>query len=358
MLVIDELRNARGRDAAGAALRSAQQEPAAHAAGKRRGDRTVPRTGHACCAAATSSKATTDASSRSMAAPEPLLEVCERIRSCVLARIAYHLGNRHVAVQVGEGWLRLQPPTRCSATCCSASASSVREVTAPFEPEAGAYSHGHQHDTMTAAQDPSVRGEPDEHGRPGAPAAAGQPGAAGRRLQLFAGTGMGGRKARIVTDEASAGAWIEDVLRRSRVAAFEGTAAGAHAGGVRTTRDGASMRRLNARIPRQPRNRGIARRDGADGTFAGAPAARPRRVHRRSIGAAGAARSTGISNGLELCRLRLERRPGRCADRLSLVVAGESGDGRGQAGAARPDRRSAHAVATRRAHCRLPPPAP
>src|SRR5688572_17072891 len=27
---------------------------------------------------------------------------------CALARAAYHLGNRHVAVEIGDGWLRLQ----------------------------------------------------------------------------------------------------------------------------------------------------------------------------------------------------------------------------------------------------------
>jgi urease accessory protein len=77
---------------------------------------------------------------------EPLLEArCED--KLLLARAAYHLGNRHVAVEVGAGWLRLQPDN-VLAGMLRGLGVALSEVRAPFEPEAGAYSHGHQHDTM------------------------------------------------------------------------------------------------------------------------------------------------------------------------------------------------------------------
>ena len=77
---------------------------------------------------------------------EPLLEAhCPD--ALLLARAAYHLGNRHVAVEVGEGWLRLQPD-KVLGDMLRGLGVEVHEVRAPFEPEAGAYSHGHQHDSM------------------------------------------------------------------------------------------------------------------------------------------------------------------------------------------------------------------
>ena len=80
------------------------------------------------------------------AAGEPLLEArCADPR--LLARAAFHLGNRHVAVEVGTGWLRLEPDS-VLADMLRGLGLSLTEVTAPFEPEAGAYAPGHQHDTM------------------------------------------------------------------------------------------------------------------------------------------------------------------------------------------------------------------
>lgn len=58
-----------------------------------------------------------------------------------LARLAYHLGNRHVPVQVGDGWLRLQADPVLEAMVTGLGATPVR-IEAPFEPEAGAYGHG------------------------------------------------------------------------------------------------------------------------------------------------------------------------------------------------------------------------
>lgn len=78
-----------------------------------------------------------------VAAPEQLLEV-RCADALELARAAYHLGNRHVAVELGEGWLRIQTDHVLEAMLTGLGADVV-PVTAPFEPEAGAYAHGHQH---------------------------------------------------------------------------------------------------------------------------------------------------------------------------------------------------------------------
>jgi urease accessory protein len=85
-----------------------------------------------------------------VAKPETLMEArCDDARA--LARAAYHLGNRHVAVQVGEGWLRLQPDHVLEAMLRGLGID-VAQVEAPFEPEAGAYAHGHQHGYASEAR--------------------------------------------------------------------------------------------------------------------------------------------------------------------------------------------------------------
>jgi urease accessory protein len=58
-----------------------------------------------------------------------------------LARCAYHLGNRHVPVQVGAGWLRFAHD-RVLGNMLEGLGAEVVEITAPFEPESGAYGHG------------------------------------------------------------------------------------------------------------------------------------------------------------------------------------------------------------------------
>ncbi len=78
-----------------------------------------------------------------VAAPEDLLEV-RCADAFELARAAYHLGNRHVAVELGEGWLRIQADHVLEAMLAGLGAE-VAPVRAPFEPEAGAYAPGHQH---------------------------------------------------------------------------------------------------------------------------------------------------------------------------------------------------------------------
>ena len=78
------------------------------------------------------------------AAPESLVHIVAA-SAPALARMAYHLGNRHVPVEVGDGWLRLQADPVLEAMVLGLGARPT-PVVAPFEPEAGAYGHaGHGH---------------------------------------------------------------------------------------------------------------------------------------------------------------------------------------------------------------------
>jgi urease accessory protein len=61
-----------------------------------------------------------------------------------LARAAYHLGNRHVPVEVGDGYLRLAED-HVLEEMLEGLGAAVTTLDAPFEPEAGAYAGGHEH---------------------------------------------------------------------------------------------------------------------------------------------------------------------------------------------------------------------
>ena len=62
----------------------------------------------------------------------------------LLARCAFHLGNRHTRTQVGAGWLRIRVDPVLKDMLERLGAAVVEEL-APFEPEAGAYGGGHAH---------------------------------------------------------------------------------------------------------------------------------------------------------------------------------------------------------------------
>ena len=83
---------------------------------------------------------------RVIARPERLLHVdCNT--PLVLARVAYHLGNRHVPVEVGEGFLRLAFDHVLERMIAGLGAR-VSTIDASFEPEAGAYgTHTHHADS-------------------------------------------------------------------------------------------------------------------------------------------------------------------------------------------------------------------
>lgn len=77
--------------------------------------------------------------------PEQVLHVtCAN--ATALARAAYHLGNRHVPVQVGDGFLRIAAD-HVLAEMLKGLGATLTPLYEPFEPEAGAYgSHGaHSH---------------------------------------------------------------------------------------------------------------------------------------------------------------------------------------------------------------------
>ena len=65
----------------------------------------------------------------------------------LLARAAYHLGNRHVALQLGSGWLRYPHDHVLDGMVRELGLDVICERL-PFEPEAGVYGgghHGHAH---------------------------------------------------------------------------------------------------------------------------------------------------------------------------------------------------------------------
>jgi urease accessory protein len=61
-----------------------------------------------------------------------------------LARACYHLGNRHVPLQIGAGLVRYRHDHVLDALVRGLGLSVVVEQ-APFEPESGAYGAGHDH---------------------------------------------------------------------------------------------------------------------------------------------------------------------------------------------------------------------
>jgi len=80
---------------------------------------------------------------RVAAAPERVMHV-----TCAdqfeLTRAAYHLGNRHVPVEIGDGYLRIAADHVLEDMLLGLGAQ-VTELEAPFEPESGAYGGGHAH---------------------------------------------------------------------------------------------------------------------------------------------------------------------------------------------------------------------
>ena len=82
-----------------------------------------------------------------VAEPEKVMHV-ECNGPAALARAAYHLGNRHVPVEVGAGYLRLAADHVLGEMLRKLGAK-VSEIEAPFEPEAGAYAGAHHpHDEI------------------------------------------------------------------------------------------------------------------------------------------------------------------------------------------------------------------
>ena len=81
--------------------------------------------------------------------------IASRVRPLLFARAAYHLGNRHVPVQLGPGWLAYEHDHVLDDMVADLGLRVETRV-APFEPEAGGYrhegnsgghgGHGHRHE--------------------------------------------------------------------------------------------------------------------------------------------------------------------------------------------------------------------
>jgi urease accessory protein len=113
-----------------------------------------------------------------LAAPQSVL----RITACTshgspfdLTRAAYHLGNRHVPIELKPDHLKIEPD-HVLAEMLRSMHLIVNEVSESFEPEGGAYSagghgHGHAHEdghghahAPAAAPAPHVHGPGCDHG--------------------------------------------------------------------------------------------------------------------------------------------------------------------------------------------------
>jgi urease accessory protein len=80
-----------------------------------------------------------------VAAAEQVLYVTAS-SSHALTRAAYHLGNRHTPVELGDGFLKLENDSVIKEMLLRLGVQ-VQEAHLPFQPEAGAYGGGHRHDS-------------------------------------------------------------------------------------------------------------------------------------------------------------------------------------------------------------------
>lgn len=107
---------------------------------------------------------------RVLAAPQPVLHIthCSAHGTPFdLIRAAYHLGNRHVPIELQPDHLKIEPD-HVLAEMLQRMHLIVAEVNEPFEPESGAYSAhgGHGHDHSAHVHGPGCHhdhGHPHEH---------------------------------------------------------------------------------------------------------------------------------------------------------------------------------------------------
>ena len=108
---------------------------------------------------------------RVVAAPQPVLRItpCTTHGSAFdLTRAAYHLGNRHVPIELKPDHLKIEPD-HVLADMLRAMHLVVNEVAEAFEPEGGAYSaagnaHAHEAPHAHTAPTPHVHGPDCNHG--------------------------------------------------------------------------------------------------------------------------------------------------------------------------------------------------
>ena len=86
-----------------------------------------------------------------VAAPEALFEVTGGDHRHLLA-LAWQIGNRHLAAQILEDRILIRRD-QVIATMLEGLGAKIRDVTAPFDPEGGAYGdHSHEHIHRTELQ--------------------------------------------------------------------------------------------------------------------------------------------------------------------------------------------------------------
>jgi urease accessory protein len=113
---------------------------------------------------------------RVLAAPQPVLVVtpcAEHGSPFDLTRAAYHLGNRHVAIELKPDHLKIEPD-HVLAEMLRRMHLDVEAVDAPFEPEGGAYQaaeghghhdhHDHDHGLHDHDHDHGHHGHGHDHG--------------------------------------------------------------------------------------------------------------------------------------------------------------------------------------------------
>jgi urease accessory protein len=76
-----------------------------------------------------------------IAKPEPVITVKAKTE-LDLIRAAYHLGNRHVPLEITANYLRLSSDSVLESMLVKLGLEIIEEI-APFDPEKGAYGHHH-----------------------------------------------------------------------------------------------------------------------------------------------------------------------------------------------------------------------
>ena len=233
--------------------------------------------------------------------PEPLLEIHAHDAG-ELVRIAWHLGNRHLPVQLLGERIRIRAD-HVIGEMVEGLGGHVDAIEAPFDPEAGAYAggHHHHHDDDRSAMPPiRVGGQAAACGR----ICCGCSPGCRRRFPTGAyaySHGWNGRwKRGDVTDGDTLRAWLADVLM--------------HGSG----RNDAILLRHAHRDRRRPRSAERARRRHRAVARAAHRDARSRhRVHRRRRGMA----SAGTCRSASRTRLRSARSPAGMASTKTQPTA-------------------------------------
>jgi urease accessory protein len=105
------------------------------------------------------------------ASPEALIEI-RSDSTGQLARIAWHIGNRHLPAQIMEGAIRIRPDHVMEAMVAGLG-GQISRLDAPFQPEGGAYaggrqghnnSHGQSHSHDHAGHHPHDHDHAHHHG--------------------------------------------------------------------------------------------------------------------------------------------------------------------------------------------------